>query len=101
VIPIANNAGRDTGGENALTTLSAGTGGRVFTPGSASDLDRVFADILRDLRTQYMIGYYPKDVPSTKDRFHTLKVSVNGQNLRVTTRSGYYGESDAPRGFGR
>lgn len=101
VIPITNNAGRDTGGENALTTLSAGTGGRVFTPGSTSELDRAFADILRDLRTQYMIGYYPKDVPSTKDRFHTLKVSVNGQNLRVTTRSGYYGESDAARGFGR
>jgi Ca-activated chloride channel homolog len=101
VIPITNNAGRNTGGENALTTMAAGTGGRVFTPSSASELDRAFADILRDLRTQYMIGYYPMDVPSTKDRFHTLKVSVNGQNLRVTTRSGYYGESDAPRGFGR
>ena len=31
VIPITNDAGRNIGGENALTTLSAGTGGRVFT----------------------------------------------------------------------
>ena len=103
VIPIENNAGRNTGGENALTTLSVGTGGRVFTPSSAAELDRAFEEILRDLRTQYMIGYYPKDVPPSKDRFHILKVSVTapGRNLRVSTRSGYYSEADAPRGFGR
>jgi Ca-activated chloride channel family protein len=57
-------------------------------------MDRAFADILRELRTQYLIGYYPKDVPRTKDRFHILKVNVTGRNLRVITRSGYYGESN-------
>jgi len=99
VIPITNDAGRNTGGENALATLAAGTGGRVFTPSSAGELDLVFEDILRELRTQYLIGYYPKDVPPTKDRYHTLKVTVEsprgGKNLRVTTRSGYYGDVDA------
>ena len=95
VMPITNDAGRNIGGENALTTLSAGTGGRVFKPTEAAELDRAFADILRELRTQYLIGYYPKDVPLTKDRFHILKVNVvTGRNLRVITRSGYYGESN-------
>jgi Ca-activated chloride channel family protein len=93
VVPITNDAGRNIGGENALTTLAAGTGGRVFTP-SVSQLDRAFEDILRELRTQYLIGYYPKDVPPTKDRFHNLKVNVQGRNLRVVTRSGYYGDFD-------
>ena len=93
VIPITNDAGRNIGGENALTTLAAGTGGRVFTPSIGAELDRAFADILRELRTQYLIGFYPKGVPPTKDRFHTLKVSVQGRNLRVITRSGYYGDS--------
>jgi len=66
----------------------------------------VFEDILRELRTQYLIGYYPKDVPPTKDRYHALKVTVEGprggKNLRVTTRSGYYGDVDASgSGLGR
>lgn len=98
VIPITNDAGRNIGGENALTTLAAGTGGRVFRPSSASELDRVFEDILRELRTQYLIGYYPKDVPPTKDRFHALKITVQppagARSLRVITRSGYYGDFD-------
>ena len=96
VVPITNDAGRNVGGENALTTLAAGTGGRVFLPSLGAELDRAFSDILRELRTQYLIGFYPKDVPPTKDRFHTLKVSVTGRNLRVLTRSGYYGESTGP-----
>ncbi len=93
VMPITNDAGRNIGGENALTTLAAGTGGRVFTPSIGAELDRAFSDILRELRTQYLIGFYPKGVPLTKDRFHTLKVAVEGRNLRVITRSGYYGDS--------
>ena len=102
VVPITNDAGRNVGGENALTTLSAGTGGRVFLPSLGAELDRAFSDILRELRTQYLIGFYPKDVPPSKDRYHTLKITVEGRNLRVIARSGYYGESSAaPRGLGR
>jgi Ca-activated chloride channel family protein len=102
VMPITNDAGRNIGGENALTTLAAGTGGRVFTPSASAELDRAFEDILRELRTQYLIGYYPRDVPLSKDRFHTLKLDVRGRNLRVLTRSGYYGESnESTKGMGR
>ena len=101
VIPISNNAGRNIGGENALTTLAAGTGGRVFRPSSALELDTAFAEILRELRTQYLIGYYPKNVPPTKDRFHLLKVAVPDSKLRVITRSGYYGDADAGNGSSR
>jgi Ca-activated chloride channel homolog len=101
VVPITNDAGRNIGGENALTTLAAGTGGRVFTPNLGAQLDRAFDDILRELRTQYLLGFYPKDVPPSKDRFHTLNVSVQGtsasRGLRVSTRSGYYGEANEGR----
>ena len=96
VVPITNDAGRNVGGENALTTLAAGTGGRVFLPTLGAELDRAFSDILRELRTQYLLGFYPKDVPPAEDRFHTLRVSVQGPNLRVITRNGYYGESSEP-----
>lgn len=102
VIPIQNDAGRNVGGENALTTLAAGTGARVFFPGLGAELDKAFDDILRELRTQYLIGYYPKDVPATKDRFHKVQVKLSDSRLRVLTRSGYYGEfEDATRIQGR
>ena len=106
IIPITNDAGRNIGGENALATLAAGTGGRVFPATLGAQLDRAFDDILRELRTQYFIGYYPKNVPASHDRFHTLKVTVrsnlSNRGLRVTTRSGYYGEANEGRpGFGQ
>jgi Ca-activated chloride channel homolog len=94
VMPITNDAGRNIGGENALTTLANGTGGMVFTPDLSPALDAAFNDILAALRTQYLIGYYPKDVPLTKNRYHQLRVSVDRPRLRVITRSGYYGDSE-------
>jgi Ca-activated chloride channel family protein len=101
VVPITNDAGRNVGGEHALTTLAAGTGGHVFTPNLGAQLDQAFDDILRELRTQYLIAYYPKNVPPGKDRFHSLKVAVQSspanRGLRVTTRSGYYGDSNESR----
>lgn len=93
VVPITNEAGRNVGGENALTTLSQRTGGRVFAPSLGGALDQAFDQIIRDLRTQYLIGFYPKNVPLGKDRFHTLDVGVTDSRLRVTARSGYYGEA--------
>ena len=97
VIPIENDAGRNIGGENALITLAAGTGGRVFTPSLGAQLDQAFDDIVRELRTQYLVGFYPKNAPSSPDRFHSLKVTVQGRGLRVSTRNGYYGDANESR----
>ena len=93
VVPIENDAGRNVGGENALTNLARGTGGRVFLPTLGAQMDRAFDDIIRELRTQYFLGYYPKDVPLTKDRFHRLDVRVGRSTLQVSARSGYYGDA--------
>ena len=94
IVPITNDAGRNVGGENALTTLAAGTGGRNFSPTLGAELDDAFQEILRDLRTQYLVGYYPKGIPQSKDRFHRVRVTVDRPGLRVLTRSGYYGDSE-------
>jgi Ca-activated chloride channel family protein len=97
VMPITNDAGRNIGGENALTTLGERTGGRVFAPNLGPGIDKAFADILRELRTQYLLGFYPKNVPLTADPFHKLDIKVRGDDLRVSSRNGYYGESEAGR----
>lgn len=99
-VPITNDAGRNVGGENALTTMSSTTGGRLFAPGY-NGLDQAFAEILRDLRTQYLIGYYPQGVPPAKDRFHRISIKLARPDLQVVSRTGYYGDSDTSSGPAR
>lgn len=98
VMPITNDAGRNIGGENALKFMADGTGGRTFLPSVGPELDRAFTDIIDELRTQYVLGFYPKNAPLTKERFHKLEVRVNRQDLRVSARNGYYGEAEGANG---
>ena len=90
VIPIEADAGRNTGGEHALATLAASTGGRIFYPEGFDKLDAAFAEILRDLRTQYLLGYYPANVREQPRLYHQVRVQTQDQTLRVMARSGYY-----------
>ena len=94
VMPITNDAGRNIGGENALTFMAQRTGGRTFLPSLGKQLDKAFDEIISELRTEYYIGFYPKDVPLTRDRYHTLKVQVKAPELQVSARNGYYGEAE-------
>jgi len=94
-VPIEASAGRDIGGEHALITLAEQTGGKYFYV-DAGGLDKAFAQVSDDLRTQYLIGYYPHNqVPG--NIFHRLTVTIpraapDAFNIRHKT--GYY--SDAP-----
>jgi Ca-activated chloride channel family protein len=78
--------------------MAQGTGGRAFVPQLTGELDRAFRDIITDLRTEYLLGFYPKDVPPSKDRFHKLQLRVREPGLQVSARTGYYddagGEAD-------
>jgi Ca-activated chloride channel family protein len=92
VMPITNDVGRNTGGEHSLQFLAERTGGKIFFPAPGPELDRVFTEIIRELRTQYLIGFYPRNVPLNKNRFHKLEIKVTRPDLRVSARNGYYGE---------
>jgi Ca-activated chloride channel homolog len=91
VVPISNDAGRNIGGEHTLVQFGSNTGGRVFYP-TVADLDKAFGEILIDLRTQYLLGYYPRDLPKDAKSFHPVTVRVKRPDLRVSTRSGYYSD---------
>ena len=58
IIPVAADAGRDTGGEHALMQLATDTGGKFYNIHQQSDLAPAFANVSTDLRTQYDLGYY-------------------------------------------
>lgn len=90
VVPIENDAGRNTGGEHALETMAHATGGRTFYPAGAGQLDQVFTEILRELRTEYLLGYYSRLPMGITNRYHAVQVTVRRPELKVITRSGYY-----------
>jgi Ca-activated chloride channel family protein len=90
VLPVRTDAGRNTGGEHALATLAASTGGRIFNPQRLEELDTAFTDILLELRTQYLLGFYPKDVRQQPGLFHPVRVQLQNPELKINARNGYY-----------
>ncbi len=92
VVPIEASAGRDLGGEHALIQISADTGGKHFYATSVPQLDAAFAQISDELRTQYLLGYYPSRRLADSDfRRIQVKVSAAGSSAyRVRHRAGYY-----------
>jgi Ca-activated chloride channel family protein len=91
IVPIEASAGRDTGGEHALIQLSEDTGGRYFYASSEPQLDTAFHQISEELRTQYLLAYYPSKKLSDS-MFRHIEISVHGAEIpvKVRHRTGYY-----------
>ncbi len=92
VVPISNDAGRNIGGEHTLVQFGIEHRRARVLSRRLPSLDKAFGEILLDLRTQYLLGYYPKDLPKDAKRFHPVAVHVKRPDLRVLTRSGYYSD---------
>ena len=93
IVPIESSAGRETGGEHALIQLSDDTGGKYYYATSTADLDEAFRKISDELRTQYLLAYYPSQRTSFSE-FRHIEVKVAGvpasASYRVRHRAGYY-----------
>jgi Ca-activated chloride channel homolog len=96
VVPIAASAGRNTGGEHALIQMSQDTGGKHYYADSPRELDRAFQAISDELRTQYVLGYYPRQRLSDSD-FRRIEIKVVPPRdpdlalpLHARHRTGYY-----------
>jgi Ca-activated chloride channel family protein len=92
VVPIESSAGRETGGEHALIQLSEDTGGKYYYATSMSQLDNAFRQISDELRTQYLLAYYPSQRASTS-QFRRIQVGITGAAeaaYHVRHRAGYY-----------
>jgi len=93
-VPIEASAGRDLGGEHALITIAEQTGGKYFYV-SDGGLDKAFEKVSDDLRTQYLIGYYPHNqAPGTN--FHHLAVTIPraaAGEFNIRNKTGYYADS--------
>jgi Ca-activated chloride channel family protein len=97
IVPIESSAGRDIGGEHALIQLSRDTGGKYFYASGLEQLDAAFRQIGDELRTQYLIAYYPSERLSDSD-FRRIDIKIDPATkdypdpaeLQVRHRTGYY-----------
>jgi len=86
--PVKNESGRNTAGEHALITITDSTGGALFILDETNQLDAMFDRIDRELRTQYLLGYYPNPMPPPLTYRH-VQVKVDTGDL-VRHRSVYF-----------
>lgn len=101
VIGFVNELDKDNGGMirkssreeavNFINRLAKETGGRAFFPNSLSELPSIANEIVRDLRTQYIVSYNPTN--KTRDgSFRSIRVAVadgaGGEKRIALTRTG-------------
>ena len=76
----------------ALEMLSGETGGLAFFPKSMEDVDQIAAEVARDIRSQYTLGYHSTK-PTTEPGFRRVQVTATAKGmdkLTVRTRTGYF-----------
>jgi hypothetical protein len=71
-----------------LKTLAEKSGGRLLRADTLDSLPDAFAQIAAELRTQYMLGYYPLN-KEKDDRYRKIKVTTARKNVVVRARPGY------------
>jgi VWFA-related protein len=79
---------RDFEARARLAQLAEETGGRLFIIQGVGELARVYEEIERELRSQYLLVYQS---PQTEgDRYREVKVTVKRPGLEVKTARGYF-----------
>jgi Ca-activated chloride channel homolog len=80
--------------KDSLEKLSNRTGGRAFFPGSEPELQRAFAQIQEELRSQYVVAYSPRN--KTRDggrrevKLEIINPELRKQKLQLLYRQNYY-----------
>jgi len=79
-----------------LSRIADDSGGHAYFPKDISEIPAIAAQIAKDLRTQYVVSYYPSN-DKRDGTFRNVQVSVNSQGSRkliARTRRGYYARNE-------
>ena len=76
-------------GPGVAAKMSGDTGGRVVNVRSAKSLEKAFDEISEELRSQYVLGYYPTN-GKRDGAFRKIKVQVTRPDAKILARKGYY-----------
>lgn len=81
-------SGLDFTASGRIRNLAAETGAAAFFIKEAKELGDAYAKLNKDLRSQYLLGYYTE---SSKDdrRYRTVEVKVNRKDAKVRTIRGF------------
>lgn len=82
-----------------LRALAQETGGRVFTAKGPENVTRAFAQIAKEIRSGYTIGFAPAE--TSVGGFRSIRVLVDTSNHRrliARTRAGYYASASSDTG---
>lgn len=72
---VKSEVGENTGGEHAIDTIIDTTGGAMFPVDTAAQFAPTFSRINEELRTEYLIGYYPKPAPAPGSE-HSIQLEL-------------------------
>lgn len=86
-------SGQSYSGDMVAREMAGQTGGRVIPIRNNDDLDKAFDEISEELRSQYIVAYYPANA-AANGAYRKIKVSST-QGLKVLTREGYYAPTHA------
>lgn len=75
--------------DNILYKYTSLTGGDMFAEGSTNSMEKSYAKLAEEARTQYTIIYSSHE-SVYDDRYRSINVIVNRPNVVVTAKPGYY-----------
>lgn len=67
------------------------SGGRILDVAGTDQVEAAFREVMRELRSQYVLGYYPPRRPDSGE-WHDVRVDVSVTGARLRYRPGYYDE---------
>jgi VWFA-related protein len=76
-------------GGSVARKMSDETGGRVIDVHNEASLEKAFDEISQELRSQYVLGYYPTNI-KRDGTFRKLRVDVMRPDMKILARKGYY-----------
>jgi VWFA-related protein len=74
--------------DSYLKALADKSGGRMLRADTIASLPDAFGQIAAELRTQYMLGYYPIN-KERDERYRKIKVETTRKNVVIRSRPGY------------
>jgi Ca-activated chloride channel homolog len=97
---LHSEALRDLAGEHAVRTITDSTGGAMFIANDLNEVERHYGEIDQELRTQYLLAFYPQPPPPRKSVRHLqVRVAAGAAAdgaLRVRSRQLYLTDGGPP-----
>ena len=87
--PFYMQMGIGYSGASVARKMAEDTGGREIEVRSEKSLEKAFDVISEELRSQYLIGYYPTNT-KRDGTFRKIKVEVSRPDVKLLARRGYY-----------